>query len=97
MLRFWEPSALPHTPSAVLYVIVQAPKLTPFFFLWQGAPHACPRQLYDHCASLKEFALITTFSLLYAAGASAKIWTLNAATYELTGKSILVSSPSGAH
>lgn len=96
MPRSWGPSALPHTPSEVLYVIVQAPN-SRHFFLWQGAPHACPRQLYDHCASLKKFALITTFSLLYAAGASAKIWTLNAATYELTGKSILVSSPSGAH
>ena len=33
MPRSWEPSALPHTPSAVLYVIVQAPNSRHFFSL----------------------------------------------------------------
>jgi hypothetical protein len=92
--RSWEPTTLADSLSASFYVIVQALNSRHLVSLSGREILTLVSDSRKTMCLLKEFALITTFSLIYAAGA--KIWSLNAATNELTRKSISVFSPSVA-
>jgi hypothetical protein len=67
------------------YVIVQAPNSRHFVSLCREILTLVQNGRTTTALSLKEFALIMTFSLLFAAGA--QIWVINAATNELTAAS----------